>query len=369
MRRFITKTIAAAAATVMLAGALTGCSTGSRNLTLDQYGQAVAATMGEDQIYLDEVNFYARYNQWQTEAFYGLYLGQEIGGDYWNADTQVKGKTYGDQLLENAMATVRQERILLSHAADYGVSLSEEEQKKVDEAAATFVQDMQPSLAAVINTDDAFISGMLNRNALANKVYRAMVADVDQEVPEEELVQKSISYILVNAGEGTVEEAKAKAEEIMARIQDGEEMQAVADELGLTVGTRSFRYDAYTDELGQASQFLNTGESAVATTETGAYAILCTNDSDMTYAESNKNQVISARETERFQELYTSFVEQAPKLKVDNAVMSNIKFTKAIYEMPVQESTGAGEGSAETTAAETTAAESSAAAETSKGAN
>lgn len=358
MRSLMMRTIAAAAATMTLAGALTGCSAGSKNLTLDQYGQAVAATMGDEKIYLDEVNYYTRYNQWNMEMFQSLYFGQDATAEYWNHDVG-GGRTNGDLMVEDAIATIRQERILNAHAGEFGVALNEEDQKKVDEAAAVFTDRMDPSLIAAINTDEAFIKGMLTRNILANKVYDAMVADIDQNVSDEQLSQKKIAYLTFKKDDTAETNPEQQANDVMNRILAGEDIQAIADELELTVGTRSFGLGEFTGELGAAAELLNTGETAVVSDDSNWYALVCTDANDMSSAETRKERILSERKDARFKELFLPMQEKSP-IKVDKTVLSNIKFSKALYVAPPVESSAT-----ETTAAETTAAaESTSAAET-----
>ena len=87
-----------ALAGMMVVSSLTGCGS-----SFD--GDAVAITVGEDEVTADVANFYARYTQAQYETYYGSYLGD----DMWNTEAS-EGQTYEEfvkasvqEALEDAM--------------------------------------------------------------------------------------------------------------------------------------------------------------------------------------------------------------------------------------------------------------------------
>ena len=61
------KYTAAAATVVLTAGLLGGCA----QININDSSAKVVATYGDEEIYLDEAKFMAKYNQYQMEAFYG----------------------------------------------------------------------------------------------------------------------------------------------------------------------------------------------------------------------------------------------------------------------------------------------------------
>ena len=68
-KRFLAGSLAA----VMTLGMATGCTTVRKSDLSDDYSTVVAATYGDENIYLDEVNYYLRNSQLTYEYFGAMY--------------------------------------------------------------------------------------------------------------------------------------------------------------------------------------------------------------------------------------------------------------------------------------------------------
>ena len=115
----------AALAGVMAMGMLTGC--GEKKLD----GSKTVVTVNGTEAPMGVLSLLVRQSQAQTNALYA----QLMGADYavWNTEAE-EGKTYGEQLVENGLEQLELMYIMKEKAADYGVEVTEEDQKAIAEA-------------------------------------------------------------------------------------------------------------------------------------------------------------------------------------------------------------------------------------------
>lgn len=388
MKAMMKKTAAVMLAGMLAAGTLTGCA--QKNV---DYATTVVATYGDTPIYLDEANFMARYNQWYNELYYMGYFGEEM----WNQD--IGGKTLEAATKEDVMAALLQTEALIAHAEEYGVSLTDADMEKVDQACSDFFEQSQKLVEATGATEE-LVKRIYEKNALANKVWQAVVADTDTQVSPEESQQVGIRYILVReeaaeqenaeteaagetaagetagngetAGSGEGETAAAaetpetKANAIVSRIQAGEDIGDVAEELGLTCNTGHYaKYPAETGdeegEEGTSVDILGTNAAAMAEGEAravygesadGWYVIYCDTENDEEATENEVDQIIRERKSARFAEVYAGW--DKAEFKVDEDVWELVAFDgNPVYvEEPVTAGTDAGETEAVTGSSE-----------------
>ena len=130
MRRHLTKTAAIAMSAMMAAGLLAGC--GSSKLD----GNKTAVTVNGTEIPMGVVSLGVRYSQASMEAMYS-YFGYR---DFWDtvADEE-SGQTMGQQQVDGVLTQIENEEIYRQKAADYGIEITADDQKKIDEAAAAFM--------------------------------------------------------------------------------------------------------------------------------------------------------------------------------------------------------------------------------------
>ncbi len=93
----------------------------------------VVATVGDEKITADIANFYARYVQAQYETYYSAYLGENM----WNSEAS-EGKTYEESVKDSLLEGLENMLLMEAHMEEYGVSLSDEEKKVVEDAAKKF---------------------------------------------------------------------------------------------------------------------------------------------------------------------------------------------------------------------------------------
>ena len=322
MKSVLKRGITAFLALALVIGVFAGCSRTSSEIA--DYASTVVATYGDENIYLDEANFYARLQQYYSEALYSAYYGD----NFWTMEVS-EGKTLEETTKENVMASILQTRVLMDHADEYEVSLTDEDKEKVREAASTFFTENDESLKEAANVSDEQLYAILEKNALAMKVWAAVVADVDTEVSDEEARQVSIEYILVSEDEENPEQCQKAAAELVERLNNGEEIDVLADENdSYTVfsGTYSKNEEGATGLAGVAAT-MATGENTTCYVEgTGAYAIHCVTDFDEEATETEKQTIIQERQADRFELVYSSWKPDMKEFTVVDDVWAQITF-------------------------------------------
>ena len=193
MKEMTKKTAVVAMAGIMAAGMLTGC--GEKKLD----GSKTVATVDGTEIPLGVVSLSVRDGQMQTEAMYRSYMG---GSDFdiWDTEAE-KGKTYGEQL------------------ADYDVELTDDDEKAIEEAAASFMEANSDEAIADLAVTEDQVKTCLELETYKQRIHDPIIADVDKDVSDEEAQQSSFSYVSISTADLSDDEIKQKKEDAQ-KIQD-----------------------------------------------------------------------------------------------------------------------------------------------------
>ena len=180
----------AAAAAALAATTITGCS-GS----LDT--EAVVMTVGDEEVTLGVANFYARMTQAQYETYYlsmmssnGMTMTAE---DMWNQEYE--GETTEQTTKDGLLESLQNMYLISQHAEEYGVSLTEEEQDAISEAAAQFDEDNTDEAKEAVSGYKKDIEKYLELVTIQSKMDSPMREGVDEEVSDEEAAQKAMNYV------------------------------------------------------------------------------------------------------------------------------------------------------------------------------
>ena len=211
MKEMTKKTAVVAMAGIMAAGMLTGC--GEKKLD----GSKTVATVDGTEIPLGVVNLSVRDGQMQTEAMYRSYMG---GSDFSIWDTEAEeGKTYGEQLVEQALEDVELMYIMKEKAADYDVELTDDDEKAIEEAAASFMEANSDEAIADLAVTEDQVKTFLELETYKQRIHDPIIADVDKDVSDEEAQQSSFSYVSISTADLSDDEIKQKKEDAQ-KIQD-----------------------------------------------------------------------------------------------------------------------------------------------------
>lgn len=339
-------------ASAVAAGSLSGCG------KLD--GTQTVATVDGEKVTLGMANYIVRDQQAMTESYYQM-MSQSYGMDMasmgiWDEKAE-DGRTYGETAKDDVMDTIRTLYAMKNHAEDYDVTISEEEQAKIQEAAKTFMEDNDAETLAKLAVSETDMVTYLELLTYREKLHDPMVADVDKEVNDEEAGQSTVSVVKVstagtekdedgNTIELTEEEKEAKkeqAQQVLDKVKASEnvaeaDMSALAQEVeeSLYAYTPSFttagsEEDTLDQKVIDAVSSLKDGELVQEVVEgtDGYYVVRLDKKNDEEATENKKESIISEREQEAYDKLVEEWTEEA-EIKVEENVWKKVKVTDSV---------------------------------------
>ncbi|MBY0757794.1 peptidylprolyl isomerase [Sellimonas caecigallum] len=311
----------------------------------------VMATVGKEEITGNVANFFARYQQAMYEATYSSMLGDNM----W--ETQIEaGKSYEETTKKNIMQSLEELYLIDQHKEDYNVSLTDEEKKKISDAADAFVKGNSEEARKMISGDKETIEKILTLLTVQNKMQPEMIKDVDQNVSDEEAAQKKMQYVYFlyskdassedSSAEGetdtdTKDEAKTKADAFLKAVKEGKDFSASAEEQGATASELTFDSSSQSldEKVIKAADALKAGEMTdVIETDTGFYVARLTSDFDREATDSKKQQIIDQREQDRYDELLKEWKEDT-EIKEYGKEWKKIDFVKQGVNVKAAETT------------------------------
>lgn len=332
MVHFGKKAAVLTAAGVLAATAVTGCS-GSINT------DAVVATVGDDEITLGVANFYARMTQGQYETYYASMMGT-TGDAMWTQEAG-EDQTYEESVKDSLMENLENMYLISQHAADYEVSLTEEEEDAIAEAAAQFDEDNTDEAKETVSGYRKDIEEFLRLATIQTKMDSKMREGVDEEISDEEAAQKAMQYVFFsytttddsgNTTELTDEEKeslKTDAQSLVDRVNAGEDISTVAEELGQTAYDLTFDSESTSpneDLIAAVDAFETEGQvTDVIEADDGLYVGRLTSLLDRDATDQKKTSIVE----ERRQEQYDSLLEEwrnDTDIKVDEKVWDKVDF-------------------------------------------
>lgn len=286
---------------------------------------------------------------------YRSYMG---GSDFdiWDTEAE-KGKTYGEQAVEESLKDVELMYIMKAKAADYDVELTDEDEKAIAEAAASFMEaNSEETIADLAVTEDQ-VKTYLELQTYKQKIHDPIIADVDKNVSDEEAQQSSFEYVSVSTADLSDDEIKEKKEDAQ-KILDGlkadpdGDFSEIAKSVDDSYSSLSGTFDAnetsededtddedadedsssysgtYPEEVIDVLRTLDDGEVAsdIIETDTAYYVVKLDKKDDEEATETKKESIISTRE----QTLYTDTTEKwldDADIKEEKKVLKTLKVT------------------------------------------
>lgn len=355
------------AAACILAGALgmtmlTGCSK-----EID--GTAIVATVNGEEIPLSVVSLLARYQQVKVANMYTGMMGYSTNEFWDNVTDEETGETYGEETVKGAAEDIEQMYILRANAPEYEVSLTEEEQSAITEAARAFVEangdEVMKKLAATQEDVELF----LELSTYQTKMHDAIVKGVDTNVTDEEAQQTTITYSRVEYGEDATDEEKAEAKETAQEILDqvlataDADMEEIAEgidtdsvTINIHFSTNDEEDDTVDDFLREAVAGLTDGEvnSSLVEGNDSYYVVRLDQEFDQDATDTRKIAIVNEREEELYNDTLDGWMDEA-SIDLDEDVLSTLKITGTdVYQEMQMGNTAEEEAGAD--AAETEAA-------------
>ena len=342
MKKVIKRTAVTALTGIMAAGMLTGCG----DKAVD--GTQTVATVDGTEVPMGILSLMARENQAQTEAMYASFMGGSTGSfSIWEQDAE-KGKTYGEQAVEQTLKDLELMYIMKEKAADYNIEVTEDDQTAIAEAASQFMSaNTEDTLKDLAVTEDQ-VKTYLELETYKQRIHDPLVADVDTNVSDEEAQQSSFTYVSISTADLSDDEIKTKKEDAQ-KILDAMTKDPTAD-MSETVQSVDKSYSALTgsfdanvqdsddkeDEDASASSYpdevldvlrtLNDGEVGpdVIETDSAYYVVRLDKKNDETATKNKKESIINTRKDKLYTETTDKWLEDAD-VTVDKKVLKTLK--------------------------------------------
>ena len=345
MKTAKTAVICGIASLSLAAAGLAGCGD-----TTD--GTAAALVVNDEEINLGTASFYLRHQQAETESMMVSY-GFGTSGSLWGTGTSQED--YGAQFKETTTENFVNMILLRQHGEEYGVSITEEEQQTMQEAAQSFA-DSNPEAMERMGASVEDVVQVLELYTYQNKMWDPMVADTDREVSDEEAAQTTITYARLSlAGEDDQEltdEEKAglkeDMEEALSQIQASEDPAAVefseiTEPINEDFVASSFSYGSddtiMDDQVKEIVSGMADGEvyGSVIETEDYYYIVRLDQAFDQEATESEKQSIISDRENENYNNKLQGW-KDASTIEEEAAWKDVLVSDKDLYTIKTEES-------------------------------
>lgn len=342
MKKVIKRTAVTALTGIMAAGMLTGCG----DKAVD--GTQTVATVDGTEVPMGILSLMARENQAQTEAMYASFMGGSTGSfSIWEQDAE-KGKTYGEQAVEQTLKDLELMYIMKEKAADYNIEVTEDDQTAIAEAASQFMSaNTEDTLKDLAVTEDQ-VKTYLELETYKQRIHDPLVADVDTNVSDEEAQQSSFTYVSISTADLSDDEIKTKKEDAQ-KILDAmtkdptADMSETAQSVDKSYSALTGSFDAnvqdsddkededasassYPDEVLDVLRTLNDGEVGpdVIETDSAYYVVRLDKKNDETATKNKKESIINTRKDNLYTKTTDKWLEDAD-VTVDKKVLKTLK--------------------------------------------
>ena len=323
MIKFGKRAIALVLAVLMLSGVMAGCSEKKAG-KFDK--NAVLMTIGDTEFKAGLCNFYLRYQQSLMESLYG-------GNSDYNIWDQAIGdnKTYED-VMKNVMLEQFQETLMVYlHAADYEVTLTENELKDIEAKAEAFEKANSEKAQEKASATKEYAAEYMKIHLIAKKTKDLMKQDIDKVVSDEDAKQKIMRYVLVEIKSSmtqTEKDAKKKeAEDLMAAAQTKGSLEEYGTANNVTTTKQAFnaKSTVLDEKVIKAADALAEKAFTIVETEKGYYVIQLESLFDSQATEEKKASILKERGEAKYKELIEKW-EKDMKVVVNQDVLDTISF-------------------------------------------
>lgn len=322
------------------AASLTGCSS-----PMD--GTQPLLTSGEDTVTVGTGNLMLRMNQATMLSYYSMMGGSTTG--LWSQDSG-DGETYGDTAKASVLDELENMLVQKQHAADYDVSISEEEQGKIEEAAQAFMDANTEETIQNLSVSQSDVETLLELYTYQTKMYDPMVADVDTNVEDSEAAQSRITYCRIDISDtqnedGTTtpltdeekQEKKDQAQALLDKLQASADpasadMDALAKEVNedLNAVDNTFGDDdtLLDDKLKEAAKTLQDGQvyGEVVEGENAYFVVRMDSVLDREATDAEKENIVSERQQNAYNDLLDQWKDDAD-ITVNNREWDKVTLT------------------------------------------
>ncbi len=225
------------------------------------------------------------------------------GIDMWEHDYGQE-QSLEDYIKDLTLAQMAQVYTLDIIASEKEVTLSEEEQKKVAEAAKTYLDGLDNTEREYVGVSEKQAEKLFERYLLADKIYESLKTDVNQEISDDEARVMRLKQIYTTD--------QAKAQSYLTQLQGGTDFETLAqtvneaDAVDITVNRSTF-----SDEITQKLFALADGEiTDIIEADNGYYIFYCSSAFDAELTDEHKKDVLEQRMSDAVTDTYADYMSQ-----------------------------------------------------------
>lgn len=300
---------------VLALGAFSACSgRGSRVVFTTGFGRDEVFRIDDVKCTKAEIMVYLVTTQNRYESVFGP--------EIWNVSRE--DVTLEENVKDTVLARIAQIKTMCLLAKDRELELDDRETALAVQAAAEYFGSLTEAEVALLNVSEEDIVNMYSEYALANKVYRDIIGDVNPEISDDEARTITVQQIMLrtwmNDGSGArveyADDVKRSVYEKVCGIrkmavEGGQDFLELAsrysDEANITFSFGKGELDPVFEE---AAFSLETDEiSQVVETKDGYHIIKCINTFDREQTDLSKLEIVEKRRKEAFGEVYDAFAE------------------------------------------------------------
>jgi len=362
-------------ALLMAVGTMSACSSGAEETTgaedtATTAGETTNTVAGRDPV-LTVNGLSATYGVFYTslvrqkeyyEQMALYYYGSEITTEDWQG-VMASGETVAENLQNNVIQYLLETLAAASHAADYGIELSEEDKATIRTTAETEFESLDSELVAAAGLDLEDWVTCVEYLTLYDRIqekevgnYTVDISDEDAKTMTFDLFAIALKTEATETAEGestedssaaeqsettaedestgeteaapvlpTAEEAEQKIQAIFERIRAGEDAKTVIEEAGYTYYSDTMSVNQYTDEFSLKVMEMKTGDMiSFQPDESTYYGVICTNENDAEQTEARKETLRKEKGLEYFYSVIEGWLAEAEVVK-DEDLLSQIK--------------------------------------------
>lgn len=222
MKSIFRKAAVLALAGTMGAALLTGC--GSTKVD----GTQTVVTVNDEKLTLGVASFYSRFEQGQLYSYMAQMLGSSTNNFFDGVADSSTGDTYGETMKDSIIKDLENLVVLSQHASDYGVSLTDEEEKAIDTAAQGYIDSNSQEVRDKIGASKKDVVKLMELQTIQSKMRDPMVADVDTNVTDEEAQQAAVTYVAITSSStSSTAAAEATSSDTTSSTSEGPDADAL----------------------------------------------------------------------------------------------------------------------------------------------
>lgn len=295
--KYMKKAIVGWLAVILCLLSLTACGT-TRVIFTTGFGKNEVFRIGDASCSRAEIMVYLTNTKNKYESVYGPKV--------W--EISAEGVTLEENVKETVLARIAQVKTMFLLAQEKGVQLEEGEAEKIRQATEEYFASLNEAEIETMGVSSETIEKLYTEYALAGKVYREIIRDINPEISDDEARTITVQHIYIGEGEGAYERI---AQILPLAKEEGRDFVDLATRYSEDANiTYSFGKGEMDSAFEAAAFALETNEiSDIVQSARGYHIIKCLSTFDREETDANKLEIVEERRREVFGQEYDAFVE------------------------------------------------------------